>query len=118
MGALDAIRERQQQHDTLPGERYTDSGYISGENITKGHAVEEDLVGPIRDTVTAQSKLGGFAHSDFQIEFAAKQVICPNGENTLIVKSGKQAYFNACSCSALRAVFLDRETYFSVAASE
>ena len=54
MGALDPIRARQQAQDTLPGERFVDSGYVSGENIADGHTVGEDLIGPIRTTVTPQ----------------------------------------------------------------
>jgi transposase len=103
MGALDAIRERQAEQGTLPGERYVDSGYVSGENIKDGRTNGEDLLGPIRTTVTPQSKLkDGFTHADFQIDFEAKLVTCPNGQTAPIERSGvqgTQATFRATICA-------------------
>jgi transposase len=103
MGALDAIRDRQAEQKTLPGERYVDSGYVSGENIADGRPLGEDLIGPIRTTVTPQSKLpDGFSHADFQIDFDAKRVTCPNGQTAPIERSGvqgTQATFRAATCA-------------------
>jgi transposase len=100
--ALSAIRERQQHNDTLPGERYVDSGYVSGENIADGQTLGEELLGPIRTTVTPQSKLpDGFSHADFLIDFALKLVTCPNGQTAPIERSGTQgtqATFRAATC--------------------
>jgi len=53
--ALPAIRERQAARENLPGERYADSAYISGEHIVDGRTLGEDLIGPMRETVTPQS---------------------------------------------------------------
>jgi transposase len=106
MGALDAIRERQQAQDNLPGERFVDSGYVSGENIKDGQTVGENLIGPIRSTITPQSKLpDGFSHADFQIDFALKLVTCPHGQSAPIERSGvqgTQATFRAATCADCR----------------
>jgi hypothetical protein len=40
MTALPETRVRQEHHDTLPGERFVDSGYVSGANITNGRPLK------------------------------------------------------------------------------
>jgi transposase len=61
MTVITEIRERQAQQQTLPSERFVDSGYVSGENIKDGRTCGEELLCPIRTTVTPQSKiLDGF----------------------------------------------------------
>jgi len=102
MAALEEIRKRQQAQDTLPSERYVDSGYVSGELLKDGRSNGEELVGPIRTTVTAQSKLpNGLTHKDFQIDLVSGQVICPAGIEVFITNSGddsRQATFPAAMC--------------------
>jgi transposase len=104
MHAISEIRERQSKQDTLPSERFVDSGYVSGENIKDGRTSGEELLGPIRTTVTPQSKLpDGFSHADFQIDFDQRLVICPGGQTTPITSSGKngeQAVFPRKVCAA------------------
>ncbi|MGA9223443.1 MAG: transposase, partial [Pseudomonas graminis] len=103
MSAIAEIRERQAQQQTLPSERFVDSGYVSGENIKDGRTIGEELLGPIRTTVTPQSKLpDGFTHADFQIDFVQRQVMCPAGHTTPIISSGKngeQAVFPRKTCA-------------------
>jgi transposase len=102
--ALPSIRERQAQQGTLPSQRFVDSGYMSGEHLKAGRVFGEELIGPIRTTVTPQSKLpDGFSHADFQINFEAMQVTCPAGNTVLIEHSGKQgtqATFPRATCIA------------------
>jgi transposase len=102
--ALPAIRERQQQRDVLPAERYADCGYISGTLIAAGRPLGEELIGPIRAVSTPQSRLpDGLTHADFQIDFESGVVICPGGHTTLIISSGssgKQAVFARKTCAA------------------
>ena len=102
--ALPAIRERQQQRNVLPGERYADCSYISGTMIADGRPLGEDLIGPMRPTSTPQSRLpDGFTHADFSIDFDAGQVTCPGGHTTLIISSGssgQQAVFPRKTCAA------------------
>jgi transposase len=104
MTALIEIRAHQEQQNTLPGERFVDCGYVSGSNIKDGRTNGEELIGPIRTTVTPQSKLpNGFAHADFQIDFELRQVRCPGGQTTSIISSGKnglQAVFPRKTCAA------------------
>ncbi|NJO82239.1 MAG: IS1182 family transposase [Blastochloris sp.] len=102
--ALDAIRARQKARSVLPGERYVDSGYVSGGNIRRGRDdYGEDLIGPIRAASTPQSKLpGGLTHADFDVDWDGKQVTCPQGHTVTITTNGKrpelQATFPARVC--------------------
>jgi transposase len=102
MPALPEIRARQAQQGSLPGQRFVDSGYMSGEHLKDGRLMDEELLGPIRTTVTPQSKLpDGFTHADFVIDFEQRQVTCPAGQTTLIERSGKQgsqATFPRATC--------------------
>jgi transposase len=102
--ALPAIRERQAAHENLPGERYADSAYISGEHIVDGRTLGEDLIGPMRETVTPQSKIeGGFTHADFKVDFHHRVVICPAGHDTMLSATkdgGYQAIFPVRYCDA------------------
>ena len=103
--ALDDIRARQKVRDVLPGERYADSGYVSGETIASGAAdFGEDLIGRIRHAPpTPQSQMpDGLTHADFQIDWEGKQVTCPAGHTAVITTNGKrpevQATFRAKQC--------------------
>jgi transposase len=105
--AIDAIRARQKQHDVLPGERYADSGYVSGETIASGATdFGEDLIGRIRHAPpTPQSQMpDGLTHADFQIDWEGKQVTCPAGHTAVMTTNGKrperQATFQAKRCRA------------------
>jgi transposase len=95
--ALESIRARQKARDVLPGDRYADSGYVSGPNIKDGREdYGEELIGPIRDVHTPQDKLpDGLTHADFQIDWDAKQVTCPAGHTTGIFTVGKRAELQA-----------------------
>jgi transposase len=102
--AVPAIRERQHVNDTLPGQRFADCAYISGELIKDGRPLGEDLVGPIRDTVTPQTRLAdGLTHDDFEIDFEGGTVTCPAGHAASIFATGNygsQATFPADTCRA------------------
>jgi transposase len=108
MPALPEIRARQAQQGTLPRERFVDSGYMSGEHLKDGRVVGEELLGPIRTTVTPQSRLpDGFSYADFLIDFEQREVTCPAGHATLMISSGKngvQAIFprKVCATCPLR----------------
>jgi transposase len=105
MAALEEIRARQKEQNTLPSERYVDSAYVSGELLKDGRKdYGEELIGPIRNTATAQSKIpNGFTHADFQVDWESKRVTCPAGHNTVIFSTGTQglqATFKAKLCRA------------------
>src|SRR5262249_10155183 len=61
-------------------------------------------VGPMRETVTPQSKLpDGFTQADFHIHVAARAVSCPNGHTTVLSATkdgGYQAIFPVHYCNA------------------
>ena len=102
--ALPAIRERQEKRDVLPGERYADKGYIDGPAIDAGKPLHEDLIGPIRNYSSPQTRLpDGFTHADFDIDFENGIVTCPNGKHASIVAGGadgQQALFAREDCEA------------------
>ena len=106
MAALKDIRERQQAQDTLPSERFVDSGYVSGELLKDGRKeYGEELVGPIRGVGTPQAKIpDSLSQADFQVDWEAKQVTCPGGHTAVITTNGTcpelQATFNAPRCRA------------------
>jgi len=87
-GALDndspqllAIQSRLEAQDTSPGEHFVDQGYMSGPNLVKSELRGIELVGiPLEDTQGPP----GFQQSDFQIDEAAQQAICPAGQKNQV----------------------------------
>lgn len=70
------IQARLKNQQLLPGEQYVDQGYMSGKNLVTSKEQGIDLVGvPLNDTQGPQ----GFQQSDFQIDVAHQQAICPEG---------------------------------------
>ena len=106
MAALEDIRERQQEQDTLPSERFVDSGYVNGELLNDGRTeYGEEPVGPIRGTGTPQAKIpDGLRHADFVVDWEGKHVTCPGDHTAVITTEGKrpelQATFRARQCRA------------------
>ncbi|NJO82232.1 MAG: hypothetical protein HC828_05090, partial [Blastochloris sp.] len=90
--ALPAIRARQEAQDTLPSERYVDSGYVSGGAIRRGREdYGEELIGPISGGSSAQSQRpDGLTHADFEVDWDAKRVTCPHGHTATITTNGKK----------------------------
>jgi transposase len=102
--ALPEIQERQQQRNTLPGERYVDKGYTSGPNLASSAKYGEELLGPLSTPSTPQSRMqDGLTNADFQIDLEARQVTCPSGQTAKLQRQGKQgwrAQFAAATCAA------------------
>jgi len=101
--ALADIQARQQQRQLVPRERYVDSGYVGGNTIAASRLLGEDLLGPLRRGSSPQQRLpDGLTHADFQVDWDAKQVTCPQGHTTVIFPAGKlhdyQATFAAKIC--------------------
>jgi transposase len=78
---IGCIHETLKEKDLLPREHLVDAGYVDAEllaNSQQEYGV--DLVGPARPDIHAQAQAGeGFAASNFTIDWAAKQAICPAG---------------------------------------
>jgi transposase len=78
--ALAAIAARQQARDLLPGQRYVDSGYVSGSTLTAADQRQEQLLGPAREATSPQARLAdGLTHKDFQLDIERRTAICPAG---------------------------------------
>jgi hypothetical protein len=79
--ATPRIHEALRSKDLLPGQHLTDTGYLDAEllvNSQKEYGV--DLVGPTRPDYRWQARAGdGFAASDFQVDWEAQRVTCPEG---------------------------------------
>src|SRR6266540_2373598 len=83
--------------------RYVDSGYVGGNTIAASRLLGEDLLGPLRRGSSPQQRLpDGLTHADFQVDWDAKPVTCPQGHTTVIFPAGKlhdyQATFAAKIC--------------------
>ncbi len=78
---LPKIQARLEGQGTLPGEQYVDQAYVSGQRIAESQALGIALCGrPLGDTGGPE----GFRQSDFQIDEAAQQVVCPAGETAVV----------------------------------
>ena len=77
----ESIHEALAVKDCLPDTHLVDAGYVDAEQIVmsqKQHAVQ--LFGPVRPDVSWQAKAqAGYAQQDFQIDWAAEKVTCPQG---------------------------------------
>lgn len=81
--ALPAIQERLAERQCLPAQQYVDCGYTSGTNLEQSQKQDIDLIGPVQQTVTAQSKLpDGITTDQFAIDLEQQQATCPAGYTT------------------------------------
>lgn len=82
--ALPAIHAALARRDLLPQEQFVDTGYVHADTLTASaeeHAIT--LVGPTRSDSSWQGRAGaGFAATDFQIDWEARQVQCPGGKTS------------------------------------
>lgn len=79
--ALCPIQERLEKRCCLPAKQYVDYGYMSGENLAASQQVGIDLIGPLQDGRSLQSKLlDGITHEQFSIDWENKRVTCPAGQ--------------------------------------
>lgn len=76
---LPHIQARLQARALLPAEQYVDQGYMSASHLVASQRQGLDLVGvPLADTQGPP----GFRQVDFQIDEAAQQATCPNGQTS------------------------------------
>ena len=95
--------------DVLPREHLVDQGYSDSHELMRAHdEYGVDLVMPMRGDHSWQAQAGeGFALSDFQIDWEAQQVTCPEGKtsNSWVLKHDKQGHpryevmFNSTNCA-------------------
>lgn len=89
--AIPAIHKTLAKRDLLPRHHLVDSGYVSADSLlTSQRSYQIDLIGPTRPDVSWQAQQAeAFDISHFQIDWAARQIICPTGKVSSIWKSQK-----------------------------
>ena len=83
----ESIHQSLADKELLPKKHLVDTGYVDGTLLVESKQKHEiELIGPVRDNVSWQSKVpGGYDLSKFKINWKTKQVTCPVG-----VKSTKK----------------------------
>lgn len=79
--AIETIQRRLMRQGLAPREQIVDASYISGKNITTSQRRGIELVGPtLPDT---SRKPAGFRQRDFEIDWEAESVACPQGRTSI-----------------------------------
>jgi len=77
---VDAIQERLIARNLKPEEHYVDRGYTSGANLAHSGGRGIELIGPVLADTSAKPE--GYRQSDFELDFEAQQVTCPQGKTS------------------------------------
>jgi transposase len=107
---LGAIQEHLAATDLLPAEHLVDTGYVRTGNLVASQRDHQiDLIGPIYEDRAWQAKADdGFALAQFQIDWDAQVVTCPQGRQSVRWESLQDARhpdlihvgFSRADCSA------------------
>lgn len=106
--ALDAIQERLQARNLLPGEQIVDGGYVTEDNLVSSASRSIDLVGPVQKDTTKQARMpDGITLDQFQVDMEACTAFCPGGQQARIgTRRGKRIRFRfpktVCAACPLR----------------
>jgi transposase len=81
---MEDLHERLAKKHVLPDQHLVDKGYVDAEILAKSRKIHQiDLVGPaLPDTSWASKEDGRLDHSQFMIDWEAKQVLCPAGHTS------------------------------------
>lgn len=75
---LPTIHEQLKANNFIPSQHLVDEGYLSAERLAQYQNSEIQLVGPAKPSSSWQQRTPeAFAHDDFQIDWAKKDVKCP-----------------------------------------
>jgi len=78
---LGEIQAALKERDLAPAEHLVDSGYVSGATLAKAESEQIRVVGPARGSGGWQSRSEeALSASQFEIDWEAKQVRCPEGK--------------------------------------
>lgn len=81
----DIIQTHLEEHDLLPREHIVDMGYVTSEKLVISHEQEIDLLGPMREDNSWQTRAGvGFGVACFAIDWERQQATCPLGKTSAI----------------------------------
>lgn len=85
----EVIHTHLSERDLLPGEHLVDMGYTNSDHLVKSAQRQIDLVGPVREDNSWQTRAAaGFGVACFTIDWDAQQAICPQGKTSVIWKPG------------------------------
>jgi DDE family transposase len=81
---LEELHEDEAAHEILPHQHLMDTGYVDAEVLAESQLrYQVDSVGPVLPDTSWSSKAAErFDHSDFLIDWQAKQVVCPAGQTS------------------------------------
>ena len=81
---LEELHEDEAAHEILPHQHLMDMGYVDAEVLAGSQMrYQVDIVGPVLPDTSWSSKAAErFDHSDFLIDWQAKQVVCPAGQTS------------------------------------
>lgn len=83
----EVIHTHLSERDLLPGEHLVDMGYMNSDHLVKSAQRQIDLVGPVREDGSWQTRAAaGFGVACFTIDWDAQQAICPQGKTSVIWK--------------------------------
>jgi transposase len=73
------------ERELLPSEHIVDTGYVTSEHLVESQERQVDLVGPVREDCSWQTRAGaGFGVTCFAIDWEAQQATCPQGKRSVI----------------------------------
>jgi transposase len=77
------IQERLMERELKPAEHLVDTGYVTAEHLVRDQQHHIHLVGPVMPDTSWQAKeRKGFDAASFQIDWQAKQALCPQGQTS------------------------------------
>jgi transposase len=77
------IQERLMEQELKPAEHLVDTGYVTAEHLVRDQQHHIHLVGPVMPDTSRQAReKKGFDVASFQIDWQAKQAICPQGQTS------------------------------------
>ncbi len=106
--ALEAIQNRLEARDLLPGQQLGDGGYVTEDNLVGSGERGIDLIGPAKKDNRLQSRLpDGITLAQFEVNLAECTAICPAGQKAIVgTKRGKRLVFRfpkaVCAACSLR----------------
>ncbi len=81
----DVIHTHLAERDLLPGEHIVDTGYMTSDHLVTSQAQKIDLVGPLREDTSWQTRAAaGFGVTCFKVDWESQHATCPMGKTSVI----------------------------------
>ncbi len=94
VASTSAIHQHLQEQQMLPGAHLVDAGYVDADVLTSGQRdYGVTVIGPVPPDTSWQARAAqGYALSDFEIDWAAQVVTCPQGHPSVFWSPGHNRY--------------------------